>query len=747
MALFKGRAGRDDTFTGGTKADRFEFNPLDLNSGDTIVGGNGRAIDTLRFTSAGTIGTAALTHVSGIERIELGAGANAITLTDALVASANGALIEVVGGSGDDRVDASALVGTRAVTVRAGGGADVLLGGAGADLFDFAGGTLTAADTVTGGTGRDTIRFGDQAVISAEMLANVSQIEVLELGDAGSKIALVARLMSTANAILTVVGGAGRDTIDVGGLVTTGMQGSFVINAGAGDDVIKSTASPAGWLYLYSTIDGGAGADTIDLVNAGSVSVVYDGADRREVTKGGTLLVKGAAAINLTRNDQSLNDAALVQGFIKADASAATVGVQLTGAAANTLIGGAGNDVLTGGGVMIGGKGADTIRSSGAASVTLNEGDFARGESIIVKGGTLTVTGSVDFRIGTVRGFDSISVAGGDKRAVVQMSSALYEGIGGIHGPESVDVQVFVTDTKAHDFWYGQVGYNGLEIFGDAAANIISADLGDVRGGDGDDVLSGGQKVFGEAGDDRIACLGVLTTMDGGEGTDTLFAADYTQLSDVTIDLAKGDQTIGDSSTVRGFENVDLSAGRFGSAKVFGSDGANVLIGTKYGDVIQGRDGDDLIDGSAGVDRLTGGAGADTFRWLDRAQLGAADTLTDFTPGEDKMMFDEREYDVTGVFDQRLVTADARANIKGVDLLVYTGGRIDEPMALEDLFEGFSGGSAKEGMFVLVRDRSGDTILYHALSTGGSDLWDMTQVADFGKLDPDQIQLSDFAFI
>jgi len=59
------------------------------------------------------------------------------------------------------------------------------------------------------------------------------------------------------------------------------------------------------------------------------------------------------------------------------------------------------------------------------------------------------------------------------------------------------------------------------------------------------------------------------------------------------------------------------------------------LTGTSGRDTIVGTAGDDLIEGGAGADVLTGGAGRDVFVY--RTLRDAGDTITDFTPGTDRL--------------------------------------------------------------------------------------------------------------
>lgn len=77
-----------------------------------------------------------------------------------------------------------------------------------------------------------------------------------------------------------------------------------------------------------------------------------------------------------------------------------------------------------------------------------------------------------------------------------------------------------------------------------------------------------------------------------------------------------------------------------------GTDADEVLLGYAGADKIYGAGGNDVLDGGAGKDTLTGGEGNDIFRFSERldsfrnygpANISAADTITDFTLGEDKI--------------------------------------------------------------------------------------------------------------
>ena len=68
------------------------------------------------------------------------------------------------------------------------------------------------------------------------------------------------------------------------------------------------------------------------------------------------------------------------------------------------------------------------------------------------------------------------------------------------------------------------------------------------------------------------------------------------------------------------------------------SDDGNSISGGGGADTIVGGSGNDWLEGNAGADKLTGNDGEDIF--VISSASGGADTVTDFTKGEDKLFFE-----------------------------------------------------------------------------------------------------------
>jgi Ca2+-binding RTX toxin-like protein len=139
-------------------------------------------------------------------------------------------------------------------------------------------------------------------------------------------------------------------------------------------------------------------------------------------------------------------------------------------------------------------------------------------------------------------------------------------------------------------------------------------------GDDGADVLitgSGYDYVEGGTGDDTVTnnSAGPGDSMDGGEGTDTLFltpAVDLQQINYFQFDLASG--TSNTTLKAVNFEKLNFSAYGLGTNVVSGADLSDTITGGSKEDILGGFGGDDFIDGAGGADVLNGGAGDDNIR-------------------------------------------------------------------------------------------------------------------------------------
>ncbi|MBF0164218.1 MAG: hypothetical protein HQM01_06850 [Magnetococcales bacterium] len=112
------------------------------------------------------------------------------------------------------------------------------------------------------------------------------------------------------------------------------------------------------------------------------------------------------------------------------------------------------------------------------------------------------------------------------------------------------------------------------------------------------------------------------------EGTDTA-AIDATHAAYIAAGNAQNNQ-------------IDLSGlSDAARALVFGGDGNDHLVGTSGHDELIGGNGTDTLTGGAGQDILTGGEGVDRFEFANVGEgsltFAQADTITDFTPLQDKI--------------------------------------------------------------------------------------------------------------
>jgi len=178
--------------------------------------------------------------------------------------------------------------------------------------------------------------------------------------------------------------------------------------------------------------------------------------------------------------------------------------------------------------------------------------------------------------------------------------------------------------------------------FNGSAQNDIILTFGGndaISSGAGDDlVISGGgnDSIGAGAGNDAVFAGSGNDVVAGGDGDDRIFGGKGNDLVDGGDgnDLLSGD--LGNDTVLGGSGNDTVFGGQ-GSDIVGGGDGNDSLFGGKGNDTVDGGAGNDLISGDRGSDVLTGGAGSDTFYFSGFGGDFGVDTITDFTPAEDKI--------------------------------------------------------------------------------------------------------------
>ncbi len=557
--------GGADVIDTGAGADSVSYHGTEV----TIDGGTGN--DTLILRASGGTTAVDFTVAAGsdqtlgdsvavrnFENVDASALATALTVTG--TSGANG----LITGAGDDTIDG-------------GGGADTIDAGGGDDTVNYYGGEAA----IDGGTGANTLLLRNAANVNLAAADQTAGDAVAVAGftnaDASRLSTNVAITGSSAANILT--GGAGNDSID-------GNGGADTINAGLGDDSVTYRGGE-------TSIDGGAGADTLMLAAAGGTTAV-------------NLAVAAGA-------DQTTGDTVAVHNFENLDASAVTSALTITGSsAANSLIGGSGDDTIDGNG------GADVI-NAGAGGDTVNY----RGTEVSIDGGS---------------GVDTLilrTVVGVDLSASDQTSG---DGTS-VSNFENIDAGALTAN---------------LTLTGSGLANTITTGSGNdaIDGKGGADTIKSG------AGDDTVHYHGTETQIDGGTGNNTL-VLDVA----VTLDLSAADQSPSDTTLLSNFQNIDAS-GLSGNVTITGTSGVNVLTGGT---------GNDVLDGNGGADTLLGGAGDDTLKYSGGEVLldggGGSDTLVLMAEGGITAI----DYRVSSGLDQTSGDTVKVTNFENLDAMAVSG--------------------------------------------------------------------------
>lgn len=472
-------------------------------------------------------------------------------------------------------------------------------------------------------------------------------------------------------------GGDGNDTLYAG----SGL--SVIADGGAGDDLI------------YSGVEthGGSGNDHIVLLGTYYAAPTYgeDGNDTIEgVAAGnpnnyGNTISGGAGADVITGGAN--NDVLASDNFVSPTAYApgGTTPADDAGLEHDVLSGGGGNDQLAigYGDDADGGAGNDRLMLSlaGATSaVTIDFTGITGATPYQFAGGTIQnieeldhVTGSAfsdTFTVGTQPSLAVIDAGNGNDMAIGSGSSVEFHGQGGN--------DTFVSGI-AGDRFDGGAGLDTADYgsFANAVTVALGATAGAEGTGPGGDVLINVEQVIGSAFGDTITGSNLDDQLMGGDGNDQLTGGTGHDL------LAGGDG----ADVLNGGDGNDHLYGQSSSGGPDGADsisagaGSDYLQGNAGNDTLDGGDGSDRINGGADNDSIVGGLGNDTVN----GNLGA-DTIAG-GDGNDNLRGGQGNDMISGGNDNDLISGD-----KGVDTV--SGGAGADRFAFDNGQATISGSSA-----------------------------------------------------
>ncbi|WP_372622377.1 calcium-binding protein [Falsiroseomonas sp.] len=438
-----------------------------------------------------------------------------------------------------------------------------------------------------------------------------------------------------------------RLQVDSGGLVAGDYMGVEVIGDGT---AITNAGMITGHYSISLHGDGTSVVNTGWIVGGGSAISI----------SGDNTLVRNHGIIETTGSDEFWSDGIYLSGI---NATLENTGsIASSGVAA--LLGGDGR-LLNSGAIIGGGSTYQAVQVNGNALVN-NSGTITN-----LEGEALVASNFWGSEVATFQLLNTGTISG-ETNAIRTVSGAS----GHVLTAEIVNQGTIQGNIE---FGAGNDSYDGR--LGQLHGYLIAGDGNDTfRGGEGDEIVSGGAGVdliLAGAGDDAVHGGAGADSMDGGAGSDLLMYAQ--SAAGVTVNLVTGKGWGGDAQGDRfgGFERLwgsnhaDLLIGSAGDNDLSGLDGHDAINGGAGNDIInggagddtlRGGDGDDILEGGLGRDILFGEAGFDTFVFRDLLDsppsAPSRDQIRDFVQGED-------------LIDLALI--DANANLAGEQAFSFRG--------------------------------------------------------------------------
>jgi len=675
-------------------------------------------------------------------------------LTRSLTASAGddvlrlvGAANTLAGGAGNDT-----LTGGAGDDVLTGGtGSDLLQGGAGNDSYVFARGD--GQDRIVDTVGINTLAFAAGIAPSEVRVVRGTTNLVLEIVGTGDRVDLgtpaqpgmgVARATFAdgtewTEATLIALARAGSDGADV----IRGDAGDNVLAGGAGDDLIFGDAGS-------DTLDGGTGSDRLEggagddryrFAANGGHDRIFDSAGNDVLELAADILV-GDIEVQQSRDGANFTlivrstgaritiENALGTGIIEtirfADGTAWTIDDLigrapsigddvLTGdARANLLIGGFGNDVLSG----LGGN--DTYRfARGDGSDVIRDGASSNADRLEISGyGVDDISFHrvaedsndvvirfadsddqiviVDALAGNFAGIEAVALDGGTSFDVAAIRAAVLANVG----------------TDGNDTVIGTGGDDDLRAGrgNDLVVGGAGADIYRYARGDGDDRID----AFGSGADqlvlDDYALADVVSAVRGGPDSNDLVIS-FVGVGDrlVLLDaLADGNGSSGNSLIVRFADGTVWNRDAMRARALADIDGAgnDNVYGFGGADNFAARAGNDLLAGAGGGDSYAFGRGAGNDTIADNGTNGTDSVqIRDFASSEVEIERLYRGSDsivlrFAGNNADSLTIIDALAtDAKGIESYTFADGVVWTKDIIRQLLDNRAPSAADDGYF------------------------------------------------
>jgi Ca2+-binding RTX toxin-like protein len=729
-----------DIFVGGTAAESF----VGRSGADTINGGAG--FDTVRYDRDGgsrgvvanlELGTATDTHgfTDTLISIESAAGT---AFADTLVGGEGDNLFR--GGAGADVIAARGGFDTLDYSGEGGGGrvvvnlttgqaidsfgardafssieevratalGDILVGGAADERFRPGAGD----DTIDGRAGFDTLVYRFDAG-SRGVVVNLATGRAVDAFGARDELSGIEAVEGTARGDLFVgaddafsdffgFGGDDRFVGGTGGMFARGGSGVDTVEGGDGYDIAAFDDSDGsrGAVANLSTgvaFDAFGNRETLSAVEelrGGDLADIFvgDSLDNAFVGRAGNDTLNGGAGSDTVRYDRDGGAGGVVVNLgagTATDSHGATdrlISIENARGTefADTLVGGAGDNVFRGG------DGADVIAARGGVDMLDYSGETGGGRIIVnlttgqaidsfgardvfsdvedVRGGALNdifVGGAGDNRFQSGGGADSFDGRGGrdtvdfrfddaSRGVVVNLGTGRYVGADGARGTivniERIDgtalADVFVAGAAGGSFRGGAgadtyTGGAGIDVarFNDEGATrnvVVNLATGQAVDGFGDrdtlnsieTVLGGslGDLLVGGAAGETFIGAGGVDDIRGGGGIDTVdhsFDAELGGTGRVIVNLRDGAALDGFGATDR-LSSIEAAIGSTGADIFVGGSGNETFDGRAGADTINGGGGFDFVDYGDDPGRVIVNLGAGTA--IDGA--GARDTIT-----------------------------------------------------------------------------------------------------------------------